>query len=247
MKDNLSSEKIKAIILGHAVGDALGVPVEFADRKELDESPVTDMQGFGTYPVPAGSWSDDTSMTLCALESLAKGTINIDDIMVNFGKWYYKDEFTPTGEMFDAGNTCSIAIDNYFEKDMDIKDCGLTGEWSNGNIELTPHQLRHAYATILYEAGIKIKDAQCYNSSDEFNGYQYMYYEGKNLVKLEVYDEDENPTDAYEYEYDKHSNKTSEKEYDYDESGEKSLSSQTEYEYSRKSFRQFFKDIKLFF
>lgn len=82
---------------------------------------------------------------------------------------------------------------------------------------------------------------------DELSGYQYMYYEGKNLVKTEVYDEDKNPTDAYEYEYDKHSNKTSEKEYDYDESGEKSLSSQTEYEYSRKSFRQFFKDIKLFF
>ena len=30
----------------------------------------------------------------------------------------------------------------------------------NHNIELTPHQLRHAYATILYEAGIQVKDAQ---------------------------------------------------------------------------------------
>lgn len=28
------------------------------------------------------------------------------------------------------------------------------------NISLTPHQLRHAYATILYEAGVQIKDAQ---------------------------------------------------------------------------------------
>ena len=28
------------------------------------------------------------------------------------------------------------------------------------NIDLTPHQLRHAYATTLYEAGIQIKDAQ---------------------------------------------------------------------------------------
>ncbi len=28
------------------------------------------------------------------------------------GGWYYNDEFTPTGEMFDVGNTCSYAIWN---------------------------------------------------------------------------------------------------------------------------------------
>ena len=28
--------KIKSVILGHAVGDALGVPVEFLSRPELD-------------------------------------------------------------------------------------------------------------------------------------------------------------------------------------------------------------------
>ena len=46
--------KIKSVMLGHAVGDALGVPVEFYSREELDEGPVTDMEGFGTYPFPAG-------------------------------------------------------------------------------------------------------------------------------------------------------------------------------------------------
>lgn len=56
--------KIKSVILGHAVADALGVPVEFASRAELDEAPVTDMEGFGTYPYDAGAWSDDTSMGL---------------------------------------------------------------------------------------------------------------------------------------------------------------------------------------
>ena len=47
-----------------------GVPVEFAGREKLDDSPVTDMEEFGTYPVPAGAWSDDTSMSLCALDVL---------------------------------------------------------------------------------------------------------------------------------------------------------------------------------
>lgn len=47
--------KIKAVVIGHAVGDALGVPVEFCEREELAKNPVTDMRGFGSYPVPAGA------------------------------------------------------------------------------------------------------------------------------------------------------------------------------------------------
>lgn len=47
-----SLKQIKAVMLGHAVGDALGVPVEFCDREELDLDPVVDMRGWGSYPVP---------------------------------------------------------------------------------------------------------------------------------------------------------------------------------------------------
>lgn len=126
-------DKIKSVMLGHAVADALGVPVEFCSRAELAEKPVTEMLGYGSYPVPAGSWSDDTSMSLCALDSLSKGEINYDEIMLNFGKWYYDDEFTPAGEMFDVGNTCSFAIHNYHKANCSYKDCGLDDERSNGN------------------------------------------------------------------------------------------------------------------
>ena len=106
--------KIYSVMFGHAVGDALGVPVEFRSRESLNRNPVTDMIGFGTYNLPAGCWSDDTSMALCALESLSKGHIDYDDIMRNFAKWYYHNEFTPDGFVFDIGNTSSYAIDNYF-------------------------------------------------------------------------------------------------------------------------------------
>ena len=126
-------DKIKSVGLGHAVADALGVPVEFCSRKELEEKPVTEMQGFGSYAVPAGSWSDDTSMSLCALASLANGEIDYDEIMQNFGKWYYSGEFTPLGEMFDVGNTCSFAIHNYHRANCSYKDCGLDDVQSNGN------------------------------------------------------------------------------------------------------------------
>ena len=48
----LMLEKIRAVMLGHAVGDALGVPVEFCTRAELVKNPVTDMIGWGSHPVP---------------------------------------------------------------------------------------------------------------------------------------------------------------------------------------------------
>ena len=139
---------VKAVMIGHAVGDALGVPFEFNTRDELEENPVKEMCGYGPFPMPAGSWSDDTSMALCTLESLTKGFVDYDDIMLNFGRWYYKDEFTPTGEMFDAGNTCTYAIDNYFVHKKPTNLCGLRNASANGNGSL---MRIHPMALYLYQ------------------------------------------------------------------------------------------------
>lgn len=145
--------KIKSVMLGHAVADALGVPVEFCSREELDENPVKDMEGFGTYPYPAGCWSDDTSMSLAALDSLADGRLDYDEIMQNFGKWYGQDEYTPTGVMFDIGNACSRAIQNYFVLHKKISECGLTDDNSNGN-----GSLMRIHPFVLFTCFVDCKD-----------------------------------------------------------------------------------------
>ena len=67
-----NKEKVKGGILGLCVADALGVPVEFMSREEIRLNPVTDMVGYGTYNLPPGTWSDDSSLTLCLLDSLSK-------------------------------------------------------------------------------------------------------------------------------------------------------------------------------
>jgi ADP-ribosylglycohydrolase len=144
--------KIRSVMFGHAIADAVGVPVEFRSREYLDRNPVTDMIGFGTYNLPAGCWSDDTSMALCALESLAKGNVNYDDIMKNFGKWYYLDEFTPEGYVFDIGNTCREAIDNYFYRKKPAISCGLSSISSNGNGSL---MRIHPFVLYAYYNGIE--------------------------------------------------------------------------------------------
>lgn len=128
----MKREKIKAVILGHAVADALGVPVEFCSREELDASPVTEMRGYGSYDVPEGSWSDDTSMTLAALDAFGEGEIDYDLIMTNLVRWIDEADYTPTGDAFDVGRTCLSAIRS-FCRGTPALECGLDDDYSNGN------------------------------------------------------------------------------------------------------------------
>lgn len=121
-------------IIGFAIGDALGVPVEFKSRQELKANPVTDMMGYGTYNVPLGNWSDDTSMTLATIESIIKtGQINTNDIADRFLNWFRNAEYTATGKIFDIGRTTLQALAKY-ELKLDVaSNCGQTGEMDNGN------------------------------------------------------------------------------------------------------------------
>ena len=75
-------------IIGHAIGDAMGVPIEFCEREKLLQHPVKKMIGYGSYDVPEGTWSDDTSMEVATIESIInKKEIDYKDIMMNFYYW----------------------------------------------------------------------------------------------------------------------------------------------------------------
>jgi ADP-ribosylglycohydrolase len=130
--------KIKSAILGFAVGDALGVPVEFKSREELDRNPVTDMREYGTYHQPKGTWSDDTSMTLATLYSFNRQHWtewrhpSPLTAMIQFQNWYVKGVYTPYGKTFDVGRTTRNAIEK-FGKTFSISTCGQGKEQDNGN------------------------------------------------------------------------------------------------------------------
>ncbi len=120
-------------IMGLVVGDALGLPVQFSAREEMKVKPVKGMEGYGTFNVPEGSWSDDGSMALATLCSLIeKGDVDYEDIMGRFADWHYKGAYTPFGYAYDQGRTCLEAIYSY-AKGADAEHCGETGERANGN------------------------------------------------------------------------------------------------------------------
>ena len=128
----MKREHVNAMVYGHAIGDALGVPVEFETREKLQRDPVTDMRGHGTYDMPAGAWSDDTSMTLCMLDSMAEcGKVDYTSLMQHFTRWL-DTEYTPTGKVFDVGRGTMKSLMRY-KKGAEPMESGGRSERDNGN------------------------------------------------------------------------------------------------------------------
>lgn len=124
---------IKAGFVGFVVGDAMGVPTEFIDRKKLADNPVFEMIEDGSHGVPKGYWSDDSSMTIATMESmLEKNELDYDNIMENFVEWVTTAKYTPTDRVFDIGRTCLRAIRKY-STEKNSTTCGLSDLNSNGN------------------------------------------------------------------------------------------------------------------
>lgn len=119
------------ILFGVAVGDALGVPVEFKSRQEISEKPITDMIGYGTYGLPPGTWSDDSSLTFCLADALADG-YDLQTIANGFVKWRYDNFWTARGEVFDVGIGTQQAIERVL-KGTRPELAGGFDSWSNGN------------------------------------------------------------------------------------------------------------------
>jgi ADP-ribosylglycohydrolase len=107
--------EIEAGIFGLAIGDALGVPVEFSSRAQLDAHPVDRMYGHGTYRKPAGTWSDDTSLTLALADSLSQGLIDYSDMMGRFIAWFHDGAYTTDGHRFDIGTTTLTAFQRFLQ------------------------------------------------------------------------------------------------------------------------------------
>ena len=150
---------IKSGIYGVIVGDCLGMPYEFSTPQEMKENICTGMIGYGTYPYPKGTWTDDSSMTLATINSLIKnnGEVNYDSLMREFSRWLFGAEYTVDGITFDYGNATYQGINNYV-CGIDALDCGLKGEYDNGNgslMRILPLAFTDAdYETIMNVSGL---------------------------------------------------------------------------------------------
>ena len=139
----VSEDPVVSGLLGEAVGDAFGVPVEFMSRAEVRKLDLQDMVGRDSHLlftsrwnrlIPAGAWSDDTSMTIAAMSSIIShfGAIDYDDIMAQFLAWWDKGKYTAIDFQFGLGTNIGDALDRY-RQGVPAAKCGGKGLMNNGN------------------------------------------------------------------------------------------------------------------
>ena len=119
------------MVFGLAAGDALGVPVEFKSREFCRRQPVTGMQGFGSHLQPAGTWSDDSSMTFCTMEAML-GEFEARQLGNHFLRWIMDGWWTPHGDVFDKGLATTAALQR-LHAGVHPEEAGGMDEMSNGN------------------------------------------------------------------------------------------------------------------
>jgi ADP-ribosyl-[dinitrogen reductase] hydrolase len=84
-------DRIVGMIVGLAAGDALGSPLEFMSRSQIEikHGHVAKMIGGGWLGLRPGGWTDDTAMMLCLLGSLLeKGAFDQQDVARRYVEWY---------------------------------------------------------------------------------------------------------------------------------------------------------------
>jgi ADP-ribosyl-[dinitrogen reductase] hydrolase len=181
-------ERVLGTLMGLAVGDALGVPVEFKTRGNYP--PVTGMRGMGTYHQPAGTWSDDTSMALCLADALLADDLNLRSQMERYSRWLYQAEWTAHGNVFDSGNRTQQTIGEYRRSGRFLLD----GEGSAGNgsiMRLAPvpmycHARPQRVAEVYAEASSLPThcDARCLSAARWMSAWMWRAMNGADLATL---------------------------------------------------------------
>ena len=141
-------DAIRGALLGLVVGDVLGVPAEGRARSALRVKPVAGMEEYGSHWMPAGTWSDDSSLVLATMDSLIECRgIDCNDIMRRFKLWLSAGEYTPDGSAFSCGRATARAIHRF--DGLNALQCGRRGVEENGNgslMRILPVSLYQCFA-----------------------------------------------------------------------------------------------------
>ena len=119
------------------------MPVEFLSRAAVRALDLREMAGADRNQppnsrwgdlIPAGSWSDDTSMTVASMASFTRnqGEIDYEDQLVQFIRWWYAGEYCCLSYPFGLGGNVAASLNRYRSGVPALK-CGGRGIMDNGN------------------------------------------------------------------------------------------------------------------
>ena len=117
-------------MLGLAIGDAMGMPVEFRPRGKFD--PVIEYRSGGPFKLQAGQWTDDTAMSLCLASSLIEcNGFDAAHQMKQYSRWIDDGYHSCTGKAVGIGQTILKAMIRYHKTKDPIQ--GDTNPRRSGN------------------------------------------------------------------------------------------------------------------
>ena len=132
-------DKSRGMLLGLAIGDTLGAPVEFLPgpgSQYIEEMGDKIAHFHDSYRSPKGVWTDDTEMALCIADSLiVNNGYDSYDIMRRFQAWteegYRTYDDKPAA---DVGRQTARAIDEFISHPIVPKNYPKTDSAGNGAI-----------------------------------------------------------------------------------------------------------------
>jgi len=129
-------------LVGLAVGDAVGTTLEF--RPPGSFTPIDDMVGGGPFRLPAGTWTDDTSMAMCLAESIVDtGRLDPADQLRRYVSWRDTGYWSSTGACFDIGTTTNAALTRFARSGEPLDPNPDDGSAANGSLmRLAPVPIR---------------------------------------------------------------------------------------------------------
>jgi ADP-ribosyl-[dinitrogen reductase] hydrolase len=187
-------DRFSGCLLGLAAGDAVGTTVEFKPRGSF--APLTGMVGGGPFQLPAGAWTDDTSMALCLGYSLVeKQGFDPADQMDRYCAWRDDGYLSSTGVCFDIGVTVSGALGRY--KTSGNPFSGSTDPYSAGNgsiMRLAPIPMFYSAdeAQVLHYAGESARTThgaeEAVDATRLFAGILWAALAGRSKTEILAYD-----------------------------------------------------------
>ncbi len=129
-------------LLGLAAGDAVGTTLEF--KRPGSFLPIDDMVGGGPFRLPAGAWTDDTSMALCLAESILDvGDLALADQLRRYLLWREHGYLSSTGTCFDIGGATSSQLVRFKQTGKTIDPSPDEDAAANGSMmRLAPVAIR---------------------------------------------------------------------------------------------------------
>lgn len=106
----ITEDQAIGMLVGTAIGDALGAPLEFVDPADIP-AVHEEMTGGGVHDTAPGEWTDDTAMAMALADAyITQGGFDPATIMSNFKAWKDTGTYGTRDYVFDIGNTTSVAL-----------------------------------------------------------------------------------------------------------------------------------------